>query len=57
VRPGYQFSGWYNDETLEREVVSSDVAPENDMEIIANWTPNFYIIRFNANGGSGEMAD
>ena len=58
MREGYQFSGWYSDdETFEREVVSSDIAPEEDMEIFASWTPNFYIIRFNANGGSGAMAD
>lgn len=52
IREGYQFSGWYSDETFEREVVSSDVAPEDDMEIIANWTPNKYQVTLDRQGGT-----
>jgi uncharacterized repeat protein (TIGR02543 family) len=57
VRNGHEFGGWYEDETWETEVKSSDIAGEEDKTIIANWIPNHYTIRYNANGGSEEMTD
>lgn len=57
MRQGYQFSGWYtDDETLERKVVSSDIAPEEDMEIIANWEANTYFVHI-SNGYGGTLSD
>ncbi len=35
----------------------SDIAPEEDMEIIAKWNPIHYYIKFNSNGGSGTMTN
>ena len=48
-RTGYEFAGW--DQELPATM------PAYDMVIKANWTPHTYIIRFNANGASGTMAD
>ena len=48
-RTGYEFAGW--DQELPATM------PAYDMVIKANWTPHTYIIRFDANGASGTMAD
>ena len=56
TRTGYAFAGWYTSETFETQFdflspVTTQIA------CYAKWTPNTYIIRFNANGGVGQMAD
>jgi len=48
-RTGYEFAGW--DQELPATM------PAYDMVIKANWNPHTYIIRFDANGASGTMAD
>lgn len=44
TRPGYTFNGWV-------PAVPSTM-PANDVECVAQWTPNQYTITFNSNGGS-----
>lgn len=52
-KTGYTFVGWFDGET---EVIPGTVI-SGDMTCTAQYTPITYTIRFDANGGSGEMAD
>ena len=63
-KEGYRFIGW-----CENADGSSDIMPEGsqysldftkgnqDITLYAIWEPNAYSIKFNGNGGTGEMAD
>lgn len=63
-KDGYRFIGW-----CENADGSSDIMPEGyqypldfsegnqDITLYAIWEPNAYSIRFNGNGGMGEMAN
>ncbi|MBO5451716.1 MAG: InlB B-repeat-containing protein [Lachnospiraceae bacterium] len=63
-KDGYRFIGW-----CENADGSSDILPEGyqypldfsrgnqDITLYAIWEPNAYSIRFNGNGGTGEMAN
>lgn len=63
-KDGYRFIGW-----CENADGSSDIMPEGyqypldfskgnqDITLYAIWEPNAYSIRFNGNGGTGEMAN
>lgn len=63
-KDGYRFIGW-----CENADGSSDIMPEGyqypldfskgnqDITLYAIWEPNAYSIRFNGNGGIGEMAN
>ena len=56
IRTGYSFAGWYTNETFETKFdFDSQVTTQN--ACYAKWTPNTYSIKFNANGGTGQMAD
>ena len=65
ARTGYTFLGWTDDEGELEEVlyydgvVVSNLTDEVDGEydLYAVWAANEYTVRFNANGGTGEMAD
>ena len=50
---GYKFAGWYNGENE----VTTEYKITGDMELTAKWNVNTYTVKFNANGGSGEMVD
>ena len=55
VRPGYTFGGWtYNGRTV---LPTTELATLSDHTITAQWEAYKYSVRFNANGGEGEMAD
>ena len=55
TRIGYAFSHWaLRDGT---KVSADSVVPTTDVTLYAVWTPNRYVVRFNANGGEGKMAD
>ncbi len=55
VRPGYTFGGWsYNGRTL---LPTTELATLSDHTITAQWEAYKYSVRFNANGGEGEMVD
>ncbi|MBR5027297.1 InlB B-repeat-containing protein [Candidatus Saccharibacteria bacterium] len=53
-KPGYIFSGWQDED-------GNDIDPTNpiyeDLTIKPKFTAISYKVRFNANGGAGEMAD
>ncbi len=57
-RTGYTFGGWYTDENCT-ETASTTIAQGSTGErtFYAKWTPNTYTVHFDANGGSGTMAD
>ena len=50
---GYTFAGWYNGENE----VTTEYKISSDVELTAKWNVNTYTVKFDANGGSGEMAD
>ena len=50
-KDGYTFDGWYNGENE----VTTEHKITGDLELTAKWTANKYTVKFNANGGSGEM--
>ena len=54
TKPGYIFSGWQDED-------GNDIDPTNpiyeDLTIKPKFTAISYKVRFNANGGAGEMAD
>ena len=66
---GYTFNGWYNNETYNTQLTSSNYitpdtatfeeinTPGTKANIYAKWTPNTYSVKFNSNGGTGTMAD
>ena len=62
-RVGYTFLGWTDDEAeleevlYEDGVVVSNLTDEADgtVDLYAVWQANAYIVKFNANGGEGEM--
>ena len=48
---GYTFSGWYNGENK----IEAGYTITCDLELTAKWDANTYTVKFDANGGSGEM--
>ncbi len=56
TKTGYQFAGW-NGNTGKLTVSNFVINATNTVEFKAQWTANTYIVRYNANGGSGEMSD
>ena len=57
TREHYKFAGWWTKATGGSKVVASSRVPTADQELFAHWTPETYVIRYNANGGSGTMQD
>ena len=59
TKTGYAFAGWSdgtNNYADEAEVINLAQADET-VTLTAQWSPITYTIKFDANGGSGEMAD
>ena len=64
TKTGYTFDGWYDNENFGGERIYNFIA-DNDYdlhylqnrEFWAKWTANTYTVHFDANGGSGTMAD
>ena len=54
-RTGYTVEGWYTDANVKLDANST--MPSEPTTYRAKWKPNTYTIKFNANGGSGTMAD
>ncbi|MCH4220770.1 MAG: InlB B-repeat-containing protein, partial [Eggerthellaceae bacterium] len=56
IRPGYTFEGWCVDAACLHDF---DIATSlySDTVLYAKWSPNSYDVIFNANGGSGTMAN
>ena len=58
TKTGYTFAGWYDNANLTgNNVTQIAKGSTGDKEFWAKWTANTYIVKFNANGGSGSMAD
>lgn len=55
-KTGYLFDGWYSDQQCTTQFDFSQRIKSNTT-LYAKWTPIKYIIRFNSNGGSGQMTD
>ena len=57
-RAGYTFAGWWTGPNGSgRRVTAQSFVQSGDSGLYAYWKPNAYVVRFNANGGEGEMAD
>ena len=56
-RTGYTFAGWFTSATGGSEVTAATPADENIATLYARWTPHTYTIHFDANSGTGTMAD
>jgi hypothetical protein len=55
TRKGYSFATWMINDA--QYPAGSSVDASGSMTAVAAWTPNNYTVRFDANGGSGSMAD
>ena len=53
----YRFTGWYTMAEGGTQVQVSSEVPAAGAELFAHWSPETYVIRYNANGGNGSMAD
>ena len=53
-RSGHSFDGWYTAAEGGEKVDSSTVF-EQDATLYAHFTPYYYVLKFNANGGEGGM--
>jgi uncharacterized repeat protein (TIGR02543 family) len=51
TREGYTFDGWYNGETK----VEADDVVKGNLKLTAKWIAYTYTVKFDANGGNGEM--
>lgn len=51
------FLGWYTSKTDGVRITESSEVQRENNELYAHWSPITYTVRFNANGGSGYVAD
>ncbi len=52
VRQGYDFGGWYRDETLTEEVSQIEIGSYGDITFYAKWTAKTNTLRFDGNGNT-----
>ena len=59
VKTGYTFKGWSGTDLTgdENQTVTITQGSIGDREYTANWTINTYRVKFNSNGGTGNMND
>ena len=62
TRTGYTFTGWKEQNAgikhTDGETVKNLTSIDGDtITLLAQWEPNSYIIKYNANGGTGTMGD
>ena len=58
TRAGYAFAGWFTSASGGTQVTSSTTASLSGAQTLyAHWTAISYSVKFNANGGSGTMAN
>ncbi len=57
TREHYEFAGWYTDASGGARTTEATEVPAANHDLFAHWTPCVYLIRYNACGGSGYMAD
>ena len=57
-KTGYTFNGWYtNAQFTGNPVTEISATTANNTEFFAKWTANTYTVSYNANGGTGTMAN
>ncbi len=56
-KTGYTFSGWYSDSSFNNKVTEIALGTTGNKIFYAKWTANENTLIFNANGGSGTMAN
>ena len=54
---GYTISGWYKEEKCENEWKFDTEPVTEATTLYAKWTANTYTVKFDPNGGKGEMKD
>ena len=52
TRTGYDFKGWFTEETFDNQVTEIELGSYNDKKFYAKWTPTVYTITYYLNGGS-----
>ena len=58
TRTGYTFTGWFTAASGGTQVTKdTKVTITSNQTLYAQWTPHSYIVRYNANGGTGATAD
>ena len=62
TRTGYTFTGWKEQDASTKHVDGETVKNLTNIDgdtvtLLAQWEPNSYIIKYNANGGTGTMSD
>ena len=58
TRTGYTFKGWFDDPAAGNKVLDSgSYYPTANITLYAHWTPDTYTVSYNANGGTGTIAD
>lgn len=56
TRTGYLFGGWYKEAGCTTAWdFANDVMPEGDLTLYAKWTPVWYNVRYNLDGGEGAL--
>ena len=57
TRTGYIFAGWYKTESFVTgtKITTIESGSFGDIDIYAKWTPVTYHVKFNSNGGQGQM--
>ena len=56
TKVGYAFDGWWT-AAEGGEQIPGDTLITGELSLYARWIANAYMVRFNANGGTGTMAD
>ena len=57
TRTGYAFLGWGTATNSTTFVKATDPVPSTGIVLYAGWQANAYTVKFNANGGTGTMAN
>ncbi|MEG2414252.1 MAG: InlB B-repeat-containing protein, partial [Clostridia bacterium] len=60
VKAGYTFAGWFFDDAMTNQLTANTYAElklKAEVNVYAKWTANDNTIIFDANGGSGTMAN
>ena len=51
TRTGYDFKGWFTEETFDNQVTEITLGSYGDKKFYAKWTPTVYTIAYELNGG------
>ena len=54
TRTGYDFKGWFTEETFDNQVTEITLGSYGDKKFYAKWTPTVYTIAYELNGGENN---